>query len=197
MLASWAGSGKAGMNLDALSNKELLCRVLGESEAEHIYRGELVPLFRTALQPSKSQQTLLAARELMKRALAEEMRGGALLCNPDAVEDYLRLHFLGQEHESLVVLFLDARNRLIVAEELFRGTITGTVVYPREVVRRALYWNAVSVIFSHNHPGGEALPSDADRRLTDCLAEALGHIDVRVLDHFVVAGSAVTSFTTS
>jgi DNA repair protein RadC len=185
------------VNLDALSNKELLCRVLGEREAEQIYRGALTPLFNAALSSSKSQLALLAARELMKRALAEEMRDGPLLCNPDAVRDYLRLHFLGQEHESLVVLFLDARNRLIVAEELFRGTITGTVVYPREVVRRALYLNAVSVIFSHNHPGGEALPSDADRRLTDCLAEALGHIDVRVLDHFVVAGGAITSFMTS
>jgi DNA repair protein RadC len=185
---------KVGVNLDALSNKELLGRVLGEREAEHIYQGALTPLFGTAVHPSKAQLALQAARELMKRALAEELREAPLLCNPDAVGDYLRLHFLGQEHESLVVLFLDARNRLIVAEELFRGTVTGTAVYPREVVKRALYWNAVSVIFSHNHPGGDALASDADRRLTRSLAEALGHIDVRVLDHFVVAGSAVTSF---
>jgi DNA repair protein RadC len=185
------------MNLDALSNEELLCRVLGEREAEQLYRGALAPLFNAALTSSQSRLALLAARELVKRALAEEMRDGPLLCSPDAVRDYLRLHFLGQEHESLVVLFLDARNRLIVAEELFRGTVTGTAVYPREVVKRALYWNAVSVIFAHNHPGGDTLASEADRQLTNCLSEALGHIGVRVLDHFIVRGSGVASFAGS
>jgi DNA repair protein RadC len=104
------------------------------------------------------------------------------------------LIFAGQEHESFVVLFLDAQNRLIVSEELFRGTLTQTSVYPREIVKEALRKNAASVIFSHNHPSGVAEPSRADELLTNSLKQALALVDVKVLDHFIVAGAAILSF---
>ena len=97
-------------------------------------------------------------------------------------------------HEVFVALFLDAQNRVIGIEELFRGTLTQTSVYPREVVKRALHHNAAALIFAHNHPSGVAEPSRADEALTQALKQALALIDVRVLDHFIVAGSGVLSF---
>ena len=111
-----------------------------------------------------------------------------------AVRDYLRLHFAGQEHETFLVLFLDAQNGLIASEELFRGTLTQTSVYPREVVKRALRHNAGAVIFAHNHPSGVAEPSRADEALTQALKQALALVDVKVLDHFVVAGTCAIGF---
>jgi DNA repair protein RadC len=110
------------------------------------------------------------------------------------VKDYLRLHFGSREYESFVVLFLDAQNRVIEVEELFRGTLTQTYVYPREVVKAALKHNAASVVLSHNHPSGVAEPSIQDQALTRTLHEALALIDVKVLDHFVIAGSSSVSF---
>lgn len=137
---------------------------------------------------------ILAARELLKRALAEELTHGPVLSSAETVKDYLRLHFLGQEVESFVGLFLDSRNCLIAAEELSRGTLTRTAVYPREVVKRALHWNSNAVIFAHNHPSGDASPSAADKELTSRLREALMHVEVAVLDHFVVAGGEAVGF---
>ena len=128
------------------------------------------------------------------RYLGEEMQARCVLTAPGTVRDFLRIHFAGQEHETFVVLFLDAQNRLIAAEELFRGTLTQTSVYPREVVKAALRQNAGAVIFSHNHPSGVAEPSRADELLTVNLKQALALVDVRVLDHFVVAGAATISF---
>jgi DNA repair protein RadC len=110
------------------------------------------------------------------------------------VKEYLRLQIGGREHEVFVVLFLDAQNRLIRLEELFRGTLTQTSVYPREVVKRALELNAAAVVLAHNHPSGAAEPSRADEFLTQTLKSALGLIDVRVLDHLVVTRSEVVSF---
>lgn len=114
--------------------------------------------------------------------------------SPQMVRDYLRLRFGALEYEAFTVLFLDAQHRLIAAEEMFRGTLTQTAVYPREIVKRALVHNAGAVILAHNHPSGVAEPSQADRRLTDSLKGTLALIDVRVLDHFIVAGDSALSF---
>ncbi|MDH4284891.1 MAG: hypothetical protein OEV35_06190, partial [Gallionellaceae bacterium] len=100
----------------------------------------------------------------------------------------------GREQEVFMVIFLDAQHRVQVAEELFHGTLTQTSVYPREVVKRALFHNAAAVIFAHNHPSGVAEPSQSDRLLTDALKQALALVDVRVLDHFIVAGAGCLSF---
>lgn len=116
------------------------------------------------------------------------------LTSPQAVRDYLRLRIADREHEIFVVLFLDSQNRLIAAEELFRGTLAQTSVYPREVVKAALKHNAAAVIFAHNHPSGVAEPSRADEMLTVALKQALALVDIRTLDHFVVAGTTVISF---
>jgi DNA repair protein RadC len=137
---------------------------------------------------------LMAAHELAKRALAEQIRRDTLLNSPAKVRDYLRLRLGHQPHEVFLSLFLDAQNRLITAEELFRGTLTQTSVYPREVVKRALANNAAAVIFAHNHPSGVAEPSRADEMLTRTLKEALQLVDVRVLDHLIVAHGDVMSF---
>ena len=137
---------------------------------------------------------LQAATELIRRALASEMKSGINLSSPTAVRDFLRLSIQDRHVEVFVGLFLDAQNRVIAVEELFSGTLTQTSVFPREVVRRALHHNAAGVIFAHNHPSGVAEPSHADETLTQALKEALALIDVRVLDHFVIGRGATLSF---
>ena len=137
---------------------------------------------------------LQAVLEMSRRALIEEMRCRDVLSSPASVRDYLRLKLAGLPHEVFLVVFLDAQNRVLEAEELFRGSLTQTSVYPREVVKRALAHNAAAVILAHNHPSGVAEPSQADRWLTDLLKAALALVDVKVLDHFVVAGSGSLSF---
>ena len=117
-----------------------------------------------------------------------------MLSSPAAVGDYLRLFLGGQEYESFVALWLDGQNRLIAGMELFRGTTTQTSVYPREVVRTGLKLNASAVIFAHNHPSGSPEPSRADEMLTNQLRQALALVDIKVLDHFIVADTAVMSF---
>ncbi len=137
---------------------------------------------------------LQAVIEMARRALKEELHQGDALSSPAAVRDYLRLRLAALPHEVFAALFLDAQNRVLAVEELFRGTLTQASVYPREVVKRALSHNAAGVIFAHNHPSGLAEPSQADRWLTDQLKAALGLVEVRVLDHFVVAGAETVSF---
>ncbi len=137
---------------------------------------------------------LQAIFEMVKRALEEEMQVRDALSSPERVKDYLRLYLGNQARELFVVLFLDAQNRLVTSETLFAGTLTQTSVYPREVVKRALHHNAAGVIFAHNHPSGAAEPSHADEMLTRVLKQALELVDVRVLDHFIVAGNATLSF---
>jgi DNA repair protein RadC len=137
---------------------------------------------------------LQAVLEMARRALDEKMKQTDSLNSPQAVRDYLRLTLARLPHEVFVAVFLTAQNRVIAVEELFRGTLTQTSVYPREIVKRALAHNAASVILAHNHPSGEASPSAADRSLTKALADALALIDVRVLDHFIVAPGASLSF---
>ena len=116
------------------------------------------------------------------------------LTSPTAVRDYLRLLLHNRQHEVFVVVFLDAQNRVIEAKELFRGTLTQTSVYPREVVKEALARNAAGVILCHDHPSGVAEPSFQDQALTRSLSEALALVDVKVLDHFIVAGANALSF---
>jgi DNA repair protein RadC len=137
---------------------------------------------------------IAAAKELARRALAEEMRARDSLTSPSAVRGYLRLHMQDLGHECFYVVFLDAQNRVIAAEQLFRGTLTQTSVYPREVLKQALAHNAAAVILAHNHPSGVAEPSMQDQALTRTLAEALALVDIKVLDHFIVAPGACLSF---
>lgn len=150
---------------------------------------------------SKPKSTALTARE--KRALYRAMdilethlkRPDIKAFNsPNAVRDYLILMLAREEAEQFVVLFLDAQHRLIEAETMFYGTLTQTSVYPREVVKRALHYNAAAVILAHNHPSGLAAPSQSDRMLTDGLKQSLSLVDVRVLDHLIVAGKEALSF---
>jgi len=137
---------------------------------------------------------LQAARELAARAIAEPLSRRDALASPSAVRDFLKLRLGGLPHEVFVVILLDAQNRILAVDELFRGTLTQTSVYPREVVKVALRANAAAVIFAHNHPSGVAEPSRADESLTQALKQALSLVDVKVLDHFIVAGTSCLSF---
>lgn len=125
--------------------------------------------------------------------LAERVVRGDLLESPAATRRYLALRFSGLEHEVFCCLFLDNRHRIIACDELFRGTIDGASVHPREVVKRALAHNAAAVILTHNHPSGVAEPSQADELITLRLKDALAMVDIRVLDHLIVAGAKVVS----
>lgn len=136
-------------------------------------------------------RTIARALRVMEKSLVVR---DVVLDSPALVRQYLSLRLFNLEAEVFMVLLLDARNRLIEARELFRGTLSQTVVYPREVVKAALLANAAAVIFAHNHPSGMPDPSQADRMLTDALRGALSTIDIRVLDHIIVAGSKTTSF---
>jgi len=196
----------------ALSDAELLALLLG-----HGHRGRsALDNARTALHALGSLRALLTAAperlaeqpgwgpagyarlqavlELGKRLLHEEARAAACLDTPQRVRSYLCLALAQAAHEIFAVLFLDAQHRLIACDEMFRGTLTQTAVYPREVVKQALRHNCAAVILAHNHPSGVAEPSRADEALTRALQGALALVDVRVLDHIVVAGSRSVSF---
>ena len=196
----------------ALSDAELLAiflrtGVTGKSAVDLArellqYFGSLTELFEAAerdfcsfngMGQAKYVQ-LQAVLEMARRALQEEMVAGDALNSPGAVRDYLQLLLRGRSQEVFMALFLDAQHRVIAAEELFSGTLTQTSVYPREVVKRALHHNAAAVIFAHNHPSGVAEPSQSDQVLTDALKQSLALVDVRVLDHFIVAAGGCLSF---
>lgn len=136
--------------------------------------------------PAKRAE-LTAVLELARRAMAERLRERTVFDSPSSVSHYLQLHIASRPHEVFAALFLDAQHRLIAMEELFRGTLSQTSVYPREVVVRALHHHAAAVILAHNHPSGGVEPSRADEMLTQSLKAALALVDVRVLDHIVVA----------
>lgn len=142
---------------------------------------------------AKSAQ-LLALLEIARRSLGEQLRDAPALASPAAVRDYLRLTLGGRDREVFLVLFLDAQHRTIGSAELFCGSLTQASVHPREVVRAALGANAAAVILAHNHPSGIAQPSAADELLTRQLREALALVEIRVLDHFIVAGNQCLSF---
>ena len=145
------------------------------------------------LGPAKRAE-MAAVLELARRSLAREFEQAPLFDTPAKVKEYLRLQIGAREHEVFVVVFLDSQSRLIRLEEMFRGSLAQTSVYPREVVRRALELHAASVILAHNHPSGAAEPSRADEFLTQTLVAALRLVDIRVLDHLVVGRSDVVSF---
>jgi DNA repair protein RadC len=135
-----------------------------------------------------------AAIELAQRSIGEKLKEGAALTSPGAVRDYLRLALSGRQHEVFVCIWLDAQHKVIKFDEPFRGSLTQTSVYPREIVKQALAINAAAVIFAHNHPSGVAQPSQADELLTGNLKEALALVEVKVLDHFIIAGNQAISF---
>ena len=145
------------------------------------------------LGPAKRAE-LAAILELARRSLAEALKARPVFDAPAKVKDYLRLQLGSRPHEVFAVVFLDAQNRLLVLEELFRGSLTQTSVYPRDVVKRALDVHAAAVILAHNHPSGLCEPSRADEMLTQTLKSALALVDIRVLDHLIVGRSDVVSF---
>jgi DNA repair protein RadC len=129
---------------------------------------------------------LIAVLELARRAMAQQLQERTVFADPNAVKHYVQLHLATRKHEVFAVLFLDTQNKLLAMEELFRGTLTQTSVYPREVVIRALHHQAAAVVLAHNHPSGTVQPSRADEALTQTLKAALALVDVRVLDHVIV-----------
>ena len=171
----------------------LLAMLLGKRTARRVFRGSLTDLFLDDGVPDGVKARLRASRELVQRWMLEEFRQQPVLANPKAVGEYLRLHYAGQEREIFGCLFLDNRHRLVALEEMFLGTVDGASVHPREVVKRALKLNAAAVILAHNHPSGVAEPSQADELITARIRDALALVDIRVLDHLVVGGTAVTS----
>lgn len=148
----------------------------------------------SGLGPARYAQ-LQAVVEMSRRALLEAMVEQPLLTSPAIVRDYLMRTIGSKPHEVFMALFLDAQHRLLAAEEMFRGTLAQTSVHPREVVKRALQINAAAVVFAHNHPSGLAEPSRADELLTTVLVNALALVDIRTLDHFIVAGRLVYAFS--
>lgn len=200
-----------------MSDLELLTALVGKNTAENLLAendGSLFQLFglaavdhlgvstdhfqlREAMPQGgwdRARLVLDAARELVSRGFAESLRHRDALGSPNAVRDHLKTAIAHLRYEVFIVLFLDAQNRLIASRECFRGTLTQTSVYPREIVKLALEYGAVAVILCHNHPSGTAEPSPADRMLTELLKKALSLVDVRVVDHFIIAGDQAYSF---
>ena len=185
-------------SFDNVSLKELLLPFFGKHTDNLLLQseGRLSLLLKLARKLYARQSRLFdAAAECAKRAALEELGGQDCFSSPQVVRDYLHWHLGGREYEAFVMLTLDSQNRLLRVHECFRGTLAQTSVYPREIVKRVLEDNAAAAIFAHNHPSGVAEPSRADELLTQALKQALALIDVRVLDHFVVAGSRTVSFS--
>jgi DNA repair protein RadC len=190
VLAIILRSGAPGKSAVALA-RELLSRFSG---LRGLVTAEATQVCAVGgLGPGKYAQ-LQAAMELSRRCLAEPLRRGAVIDGPAAVMALLRASLRDRPYEVFCCLFLDNRNRVIRLEELFRGTIDGASVHPREVVRQALACNAAAVILAHNHPSGIAEPSQADEFITRRLKNALGLVDIRVLDHLVIGDGAPVSF---
>lgn len=189
LLALLLRSGIQGKNVLVLA-QELVDRFGGVAGLLHTSAVDLAAI--KGLGPAKRAE-LVAVLELSRRALTQRLVEKPLFASPQAVRDYLQLQLGSRPHEIFAVMFLDSQHRLIVLEEMFRGTLAQTSVYPREVVQRALALNASSVVLAHNHPSGTAKPSRADESLTQTLKAALALVDVRVLDHFVVTASEAVS----
>lgn len=185
----------------SMSNAEVLGVLVGRRAASQLLKaagGQLSDLLQdrcsTGEVHSPAAFKLYAARELVGRSLTESMGQRDALESPAAVRDYLRLKIGRRDYEVFMVLFLDTKHRVIAPEEMFRGSLSQATVHPREVVKRALTLNAAAVICAHNHPSGVAEPSSADQFITQTLRNALGLIDVTILDHLVVAGNEIISF---
>lgn len=149
----------------------------------------LIPL--TPALPLTAQRTVKRALTLLDRHLRET---GVAFTSTQAARDWLKLKMAGLEREEFMVLYLNQQNRLIAHETLFAGSISSTEVHPREVVKRALYFNAAAVILAHNHPSGDTTPSQADKTITQRLVQALQLVDIRVPDHLIVGGTQILSF---
>lgn len=189
LLALFIGSGRHGMTAVDVG-RELLAATGGLKALLDREPAKLADLRGLGVAKACS---LHAALEIGRRYLASELHRPDVLAHPSACADYLRSRIGAHPYEVFACLFLDQRHRVIAFEELFRGTIDGASVHPREVVRRCLAHNAAAAIFAHNHPSGVAEPSQADRDITAELKRALALIDVRVLDHFIVGHGAPTS----
>ena len=190
LIALLLRTGLAGLSVLQLA-QQLLDRFGGLSGLLHADVASLEGV--KGIGPAKRAE-LAAVIELARRALAQELMQRPLFDHPAKVKQYLQLQLEAREHEVFAVLFLDAGNRMLRFEELFRGTLMQTSVYPREVVKRALEVGCAAVVFAHNHPSGAAEPSKADEFLTRTLQSALRLVDVRVLDHLVVGRGEVVSF---
>jgi DNA repair protein RadC len=181
LLAILLRTGMAGKNVFQLSEE-----LLGPDGIAGLLQATVQSLkLVKGLGPAK-QAELLAVFELARRALSQRLKEREAFHTPDAVKQYLQLQLAHKSHEVFAVLFLDSQNRLLALEELFRGTLSQTSVYPREVVLRALHHQAAAVVLSHNHPSGSVQPSRADEHLTQTLKASLALVDVRVLDHIIV-----------
>ena len=189
------------LQFQSKSDAELLALMIGPKSAQQMLeksRGSLAALLNDSVVTYHPKPRVLArlqaAKELVRRSLHEVLRQRDCLSSPAAVRDFLRITLEGREYETFFVVFLDAQNRVLASEEMFRGTLTQTSVFPREIVKRALAINAAALIFAHNHPSGVAEPSRADEALTQTLKHTLALVDVKVLDHFVVGSGAAMSF---
>lgn len=187
------------MNPSTLSRADLVRELLAPPLRDIIqttpHVGDYEPTFEgLAVNDCALNRKLDAARELLLRDLHTQMCMGSVMNSPQALREWLGLHCANLEHEVFLVLYLTAQHQLIEAVELFRGTLTQTSVYPRELVKGALARNAAAVVVAHNHPSGHAEPSRADEFLTQTLKQALSLVDVRVVDHLIVAGGQVVSF---
>ena len=181
LLAILLRTGMAGKNVFQLSEE-----LLGPDGIAGLLNATVQSLQRIkGLGPAK-QAELLAVFEMARRALSQRLKERPAFQTPDAVKHYLQLQLGHKNHEVFAVLFLDNQNRMLAMEELFRGTLSQTSVYPREVVMRALHHQAAAVVLSHNPPSGSVQPSRADEHLTQTLKAALALVDVRVLDHIIV-----------
>ena len=190
LLAIFLRTGIAGASAVELG-RQLLARF---GNLQRLFAAPLAEVAAVrGLGPAKYVQ-LQAVIEMARRALEEDIGERDAMSSPQAVREFLRLTLGGRAHEIFMAMFLDAQNRLLGSEELFRGTLTQTSVYPREVVKTALRYNAAGVIFAHNHPSGVAEASRADELLTQTLKQALSLVEIKTLDHFIVAGSRTLSF---
>ena len=190
LLALLLRTGVAGTNVLQMA-QQLLDAFGGIAGLLHASADDLKKI--KGLGGTAKRAELIAVLELARRAMAERLKDRTVFDSPDAVKHYLQLNIGARPHEVFVALFLDAQHRLIAMEELFRGTLTQTSVYPREVVMRALHHHAAAVILAHNHPSGGVDPSRADEALTQTLKAALALVDVRVLDHVIVAAGQTLS----
>ena len=192
LLAILLRTGMAGKNVFQLSEE-----LLGPDGIAGLLQATAQSLqLVKGLGPAK-QAELLAVFELARRALSQRLKEREAFQTPNAVKQYLQLQLAHKNHEVFAVLFLDSQNRMLALEELFRGTLSQTSVYPREVVMRALHHQAAAVVLSHNHPSGSVQPSRADEHLTQTLKASLALVDVRVLDHIIVGQGQALSMAES
>ena len=185
-------------SIECMSRAELVCELIAVQQPQ---AGSDAPVAEVSMEAGLAgysdavvSRKLQVAREILMRDLIGDMQASPVMDSPEKARDWLKLHCAGLEHEVFILLFLDVRNRLIAVEDLFRGTLAHTAVYPRELLKSVLRHNASSVIVAHNHPSGAPEPSQTDRMLTKQMTSALSLVDVKVIDHFIVAGDQVLSF---